>query len=387
MTTLESTARRNEPPRVEGLGAEQRPAKGASLRPIGMVRGAVCFLMIFGAGCFGPPALSHGATGDSGAYTNPVYAASMPDPSVIRHEGIYYAFGTTGNSRTPDGRIFTVLRSRNLVEWEALGGALKPPSPNRQVQYWAPEVVFHRDTFYLYYSMGGLEPEKFELRVATSSRPQGPYEDAGRRLLDCETNRFTIDAFPFRDDDGQWYLFYARNFTNSAPGQHPGTALVVDRLLDMTRLAGDCRVVVRARYDWTLFEAHRRMDVYGATFDWHTIEGPCVVKHAGRYYCFYSGANYQTDRYGVDYVVADHPLGPYTGQGDRARVLRSVPGHVRGPGHHSIVPGPHGQSQYLVYHAWDPAMRVRWMCLDQLLWTPEGPRGAGPSWTPQPAPR
>ena len=113
---------------------------------------------------------------------------------------------------------------------------------------------------------------------------------------------------------------------------HPGTAIVVDRLLDMTRLAGDCHVVVRARYDWTLYEANRRMDVYDATFDWHTIEGPCVVKHDGRYYCFYSGANYQTDRYGVDYVVADHPLGPYTGQGDHARVLHSVAGQSPRPG-------------------------------------------------------
>lgn len=40
------------------------------------------------------------------------------------------------------------------------------------------------------------------------------------------------------------------------------------------------------------------------------------------------GANYQTARYGVDYVVADHPLGPYTGQGDHARVLHSVPDKV-----------------------------------------------------------
>jgi GH43 family beta-xylosidase len=111
-----------------------------------------------------------------------------------------------------------------------------------------------------------------------------------------------------------------------------------------------------------------------------------VVKHDGRYCCFYSGANYQTARYGVDYVVADHPLGPYTGQGDHARVLHSVPDKVRGPGHHSIVPSPDGRSQYLVYHAWDPAMKVRWMCIDKLLWTPDGPRCDGPTWTPQPAP-
>jgi arabinan endo-1,5-alpha-L-arabinosidase len=319
-------------------------------------------------------------------YTNPVYAGSMPDPSVIRWHGFYYAFGTTGSERTPDGRIFKVLRSPNLVNWESLGGALVPPSPKRRVQYWAPEVTVSEGKFYLYYSMGGTEPEKFELRVAMSEQPEGPYVDSGKTLVDCETNRFTIDPFPFRDDDGQWYFYYARNFTNCPPGTYPGTALVVDRLLDMTRLAGDCQVVVRARYDWTLYQAHRRMDVYDATFDWHTIEGPCVVKHQGRYYCFFSGANYQTTRYGVDYVVADHPLGPYGDQGDHPRVLASIPGKVRGPGHHSIVPSPDGRSQYLVYHAWDADMKLRQMCIDKLVWAPEGPRGEGPTVTPQPAP-
>lgn len=87
--------------------------------------------------------------------------------------------------------------------------------------------------------MGGIEPEKFEIRVATSPRPEGPYVDIGHQLVDCESNRFTIDPFPFRDDDGQWHFFYARNFTNSALGEHPGTPIAVDRLIDMTSLAGD----------------------------------------------------------------------------------------------------------------------------------------------------
>jgi hypothetical protein len=50
------------------------------------------------------------------------------------------------------------------------------------------------------------------------------------------------------------------------------------------------------------------------------------------------------------------------------------------------VLSPDGRAQYLVYHAWDPAMQVRWMCIDKLIWTPVGPRGAGPTFTPQPAP-
>jgi len=320
-------------------------------------------------------------------YTNPVYAGSMPDPFVFRHRGVYYAFGTTGGERKDDGRIFTLLRSRDLVDWQELGGALTPPSADAAYQYWAPEVAEHDGTFYLYYSMGGKEEEKFEIRVATSDKPQGPYADAGVKLLDCENNRFTIDAHPFKDVDGQWYMFYARNYPEANDGAYPGTALAVARLVGMTKLEGECRTVVRARHPWTLYEANRRMDVYGKTFDqWHTIEGAFVRRHRGRYYCFYSGSNYQTADYGVDYVVANNVLGPYTGQGTEARVLKGIPGRVRGPGHHSIVVGPDGKTEYLVYHAWDPAMKVRQLCIDKLRWTPAGPRAAGPTFTPQSVP-
>jgi arabinan endo-1,5-alpha-L-arabinosidase len=318
-------------------------------------------------------------------YQNPVYTGDMPDPSVKRLGEYYYAFGTTGDRRLPDGRIFTILRSTNLVDWEELGGALVPPSDNRDYQYWAPEITEHGGKYYLYYAMGGVEPERFVNRVGISDKPQGPYVDSGKILTDCESNRFTIDPFPFRDDDGQWYFFYACNFPFESGDQHAGTGIAVDRLVDMTRLGCDRRVVVRAAHDWTLYESNRWMSVYGKTFTWHTIEGPCVLKHDGRVYCFYSGANWQTPRYGLDYVVAQSPLGPYTAGGESARVLHGIPGKVRGPGHNSVVTGPDKKTQYVLYHAWDAVMKRRQLCVDKLDWTPDGPRCI-PTTTPQPAP-
>ena len=317
-------------------------------------------------------------------YANPVYAGSMPDPGVLRHEGVYYAFGTTGRERKADGRVFTLLRSPDLVAWEELGGAVVPPSDDARYEYWAPEPAHHEGTFYLYYAMGGVEEEKFALRVATSLRPEGPYVDTGTPLVDCAGNRFTIDAHPYRDADGRWYLFYARNYPDAEGGFHPGTGLAVDRLVGMTRLAGECRTVLRARHPWTLYQANRRMDVYDRTFDWHTIEAPWVLRRDGRYYCFYSGSNWQTPHYGLDYAVADRVTGPYTGQGREARVLRGVAGRVRGPGHHSIVEGPDGRD-WVVYHAWNEAMTVRQLCIDPLAWTAAGPR-VTPTTGPRPAP-
>jgi beta-xylosidase len=220
--------------------------------------------------------------------------------------------------------------------------------------------------------------------VAVSDQPTGPYEDAGPLLPKSDPCSFAIDAHPFRDDDdGQWYLFYARDFLDFSAATRAGTALVVDRLVDMTRLSGDPKTVLRAKCDWQRFQANRPM--YGKVFDWHTLEGPCLRKHDGTYYCFYSGGCYQGEGYGVDYGTSPAVMGPYSDAGNEsgARVLRTVPGHVIGPGHHSIVLGPDDGTEFIVYHAWDPQMTGRRMHIDKLEWTNNGPRCAGPTWTEQ----
>lgn len=309
-------------------------------------------------------------------YTNPVYGGYLADPFAFRFEGAYYAVGTSAS----EGRVFPMLRSDDFVHWEPIGGALVRPSADLGGDFWAPEIAEFEGRFYLYYSVGWGDT-RHKLRVAVASDPHGPYEDAGVNLVDPQRHSFAIDASPFRDDDGQWYLFYARDFLDSENGARAGTALVVDRMISMTALAGEDRVVLRATHDWQRFMKDR--PIYGGVYDWHTLEGPSVRKHEGRYYCFYSGGRWESDTYGVDYAVADHPLGPWTDTSvGIPRVLKTVPGHVIGPGHNSIVTGPDG-NDYIVYHAWDMEKTARRMCIDKLEWTPDGPRCLGPTWTPQ----
>lgn len=319
----------------------------------------------------------------SASYTNPVYPEIFADPFVLLHDGLYYAYGTAPGA--PDGSQFPVLRSSDLVHWEALGHALVAPAGT---DFWAPEVAYHGGQFYMYYSAQGIGGADHQLRVATSAQPQGPFEDSGKVLVPDQP--FSIDAHPFCDADGQWYLFYSVDFL--APGdahQHDhrvGTGIVVDRLLDMTTVAGKPVTVTRPHADWHLFLAQRSM--YGQVFDWHTVEGAAVLRHEGRYYCFYSGGAWERENYGVSYVVADHPLGPYSRPPpeESAPLMRSKAGHVIGPGHNSFTTGPDGEP-WMVYHAWDTAMSGRRMCIDRLYWDGPRPCTQGPSWTAQSAPQ
>ena len=316
-------------------------------------------------------------------YENPVFDRSFADPFVWRSDGVYYAVGTgqpeaEGHAAS---RAFPLLTSTDLVHWRVLGEALVRPDPTLGDTLWAPEVACRGGEHFLYYSVGWADREH-QLRVAKADRPEGPYHDIGG-LTDLERCAFAIDPHPFRDTDGRDYLFYAVDFLYSEHGVRPGTALVVQELGGMTRLVGKPMTVARARWDWQRFAKDRPM--YGSVYDWHTLEGPAVILREGIYYCMYSGGCWQTPRYGVDYVTATKIDGPWTDEStaDGPRVLRGIDGRVLGPGHHSVVLGPNGIDPYVCYPAWDPGMPRRRMCIDRLVFTPEGPRCDGPSTGPR----
>ena len=304
----------------------------------------------------------------------PVFDEYFADPFVWRHGGEYFAIGTGEREASghPGEMVFPLLRSNDLREWERAGRALLRPDHSLGINFWAPEVVFAEGKFWLYYSTG-FGDTRHQLRVASSDTPLGPYQDRDCALLDPGSCPFAIDAHPFRDEDGQWFLFYARDFLDAENGLRPGTALKVARMKSMTELEDEGVVVLRARHDWQRFEANRLM--YGARYDWHTLEGPFVRKHGGHYYCFYSAGRWENETYGVDYAVAENVLGPYSSEGNEngPRLLRTISGQLIGPGHNSIVTAPNGDD-FIVYHAWDAPMRARRMFIDRLVWTSEGPR-------------
>ena len=309
-------------------------------------------------------------------YTNPVYPGYFADPFVLRVDDEYFAYGT---GSTPEGRVFEVLHSTDLVQWRSVGGALEPLADPTATTYWAPEVLAHDGRYFMYYSVGE-EDRHHVLRVAVADQPAGPFRDCDVALTPHE--QFAIDAHPFRDVDGALYLFYARDVLE---GERVGTSLAVDRLVDPTTLEGQPQTVLSATGDWQLFRAERTM--YGQVYDWYTLEGPFVRRHGDRYYCFYSGGAWEEDNYGVSYGVAEHPLGPWTEPAsDGPTILKSIDGRVIGPGHNSVVTGP-DDVDYVVYHAWDPARTGRRMCIDPLQWTPQGPVCDGPSYSPRPLPR
>jgi GH43 family beta-xylosidase len=310
-------------------------------------------------------------------YTNPVYRHASPDPFVLKYGGEYWCYFT---GLRPDGRAFGILHSTNLVRWREVGSALDP-LPGELPCYWAPEVTYENGRFYMYYSVG--DEERMTIRVAVAGRPNGPFVDSGHALT---TEKFAIDPHVLIDEDGAHYLFYAVDFLDY---ERIGTGVVCARLADPFTLAGPGRPVVRALYDWQIYDPHR--EAKGGV-RWHTVEGPFVLKHAGRYYMMFSGGNWQNQSYGVAYAVAEHLATPQEWRqivDGRATlpILRSLPQvGVIGPGHNSVVRGLNNCELYCAYHRWQPETEERVLAIDRMGWEGERLRVYGPSTGPQPVP-
>jgi hypothetical protein len=95
-----------------------------------------------------------------------------------------------------------------------------------------------------------------------------------------------------------------------------------------------------------------RVQIIENDLDWeaHLVEGMWVTKQGPKYYLFYAGNDFSTDRYGIGVAIADAPLGPY--QKMETPLLRSTE-EWWAPGHPSLVTAPDGRS-VLFLHAYLP---------------------------------
>jgi GH43 family beta-xylosidase len=310
----------------------------------------------------------------AGTYLNPVHPRDFPDPFVLKFAGEYFAYCT---GFWHDSRAFGVMRSRDLISWTELAGALAP-LPGEYPCYWAPEVSYRNGKFLMYYSVGN--ETLMQVRVAVADRPEGPFVDSDHRLTHEE---FAIDPHVFVDADGARYLFYATDFLTHT---HVGTGTVVDRMIDDFTLEGRPRPVTRARFDWQVYDPERK-EKKGVR--WHTVEGPFVLKRKGLYYEMFSGGNWQNVSYGVSYAVSDRVLRDeeWEQNADGVKVLpilRTVPEKVVGPGHNSVVRAPDNQQLFCVYHRWSEQGRV--LAIDRQEFVGDSLIVLGPTTTPQPAP-
>lgn len=260
-----------------------------------------------------------------GTFTNPLPVA-LADPSVLRHGGTYYLYGTSAPSQG-----FHCWTSPDLVHWEAHPFAYRRTSRSwGRDHFWAPCVVEYGGSFLMYYScVGPVRGGRTSHRicVARSDSPLGPFVDVRTPLLDL--GYATIDAEVFVDADGRGYLYFSRDIS-----ENPVSEVYAVRLTpDLLGVAGDPVRCVRPSQRWE-----------GGKWN----EAPCVFRHGDQYVMTYSARCFADPLYGVGYATAPSPMGPWT-KAQNNPILRRTD-DVSGPGHNCVTRSPDGRELLIVYH-------------------------------------
>jgi len=204
-------------------------------------------------------------------------------------------------------------------------------------------------------SWGGEHGLRECIGVATSRQPDQPFSAANKPIVCREFKSGVIDPDPFRDGH-RIYLFYKRD--GNCCGR--GSGLIVQNLTadGLQVSGGPIRLGVTNNQPW----------------EGDVVEAPTMFEHKGRYYLFFSGADYSGANYAIGYATCPSPTGPCQ-ESPRNPIVKSnfiAQPRVIGPGHQSVM--NYDRRTIIAYHAWQvlPGGKQgpsRYMHLGEVQWT------------------
>lgn len=280
---------------------------------------------------------------------NPIFQGWYADPEGTVMDGRYWIFPTFSAPYEQQLHL-DAFSSKDLVNWEKHERVLEQKNvPWLEKALWAPAIIEANGKYYLFFGGNDVhEGEVGGIGVAVSDRPEGPYKDAlGKPLINEIVNGAQpIDQFVFRDDDGQYYMFYGGW-----------------RHCNVCRLSPDLLSIVPWE-DGQKFHEVTPSEKY--------VEGPFMLKRGGKYYFMWSEGGWTGPDYCVAYAISDTPFGPFKRIG---KILERDETVARGAGHHSVIQVPGKDEYYIVYHRrpldeTDGNHRVT--CIDRLYFNPDG---------------
>ena len=187
---------------------------------------------------------------------------------VLDEGGVWHMFGITDLEpiRGMDGKFFAHATSPELLapQWQKQAHVLLVQYEEwGELHVWAPHVIKHNGTYYMYYCGGDDDHTKYKIHLATS-----------QDLMHWErhpANPMVVDGFDARDPmilryEEDWIMYYTATSEPSG-GYHVVAAVTSKDLIHW----GDKRVVFQ----------HPKQGTYGGP-----TESPFVVSYRGKYYLF-----------------------------------------------------------------------------------------------------
>ena len=260
----------------------------------------------------------------NGTYTNPVINADYSDPDVCAGpDGDDYYMTASSFQCTPG---LPILHSRDLVNWEIVGYALKELYTGdaaltkhfSTVQHgngvWAPSIRYHDGEYYIYWG----DPDFGVYMVKTRGGDPAGEWDAPLCVI---RGTGYIDTTPLWDDDGRCYL--VNGWANSR-SKYASVLTVRELSADGTRAIGQPVIV----FD-------------GNGTENRTCEGPKFYKRDGYYWIMCPAGGVPT---GFQLAMrSKSPYGPY----EHKVVLAQGKTDINGPHQGGWVHTKYGEDWFL----------------------------------------
>lgn len=144
--------------------------------------------------------------------TNPVFDGWYADPEGVVFGDKYWIYPTY-SAPFEQQLYMDAFSSPDLVHWRKHPKVLSVENISwLRNALWAPAVIEANRKYYFYFGANNIyhESEVGGIGVAVADRPEGPFKDAlGKPLIGKIVNGAQpIDQFVFKDDDGQYYMYY-----------------------------------------------------------------------------------------------------------------------------------------------------------------------------------
>lgn len=275
----------------------------------------------------------------NGTYTNPVINADYSDPDVCVAGEDYYLTASSFNC-IPG---LPILHSKDLVNWEIVGHAVKELEPKQEFDrpshgngVWAPSIRYHNGEFYIYWG----DPD-YGVFIVKTKDPAGEWS----KPLCVIPGKGLIDTTPLWDDDGRCYLVNA--YANSR-SRFASVIAIRELSADGTKPIGNPVII----YDGNGTESR-------------TCEGPKIYKRDGWYWVMFPAGGVPT---GFQVAMrSKSPFGPY----ESKVVLAQGKTKINGPHQGAWVHTKFGEDWFL--HFQDKEAYGRVVHLQPVTWKDNWP--------------
>lgn len=275
----------------------------------------------------------------NGTYTNPVINADYSDPDVCVAGEDYYLTASSFNC-IPG---LPILHSKDLVNWEIVGHAVKELEPKQEFDWpshgngiWAPSIRYHNGEFYIYWG----DPD-YGVFMVKAKDPAGEWS----KPLCVIPGKGLIDTTPLWDDDGRCYLVNA--YANSR-SRFASVIAIRELSADGTKPIGNPVII----YDGNGTESR-------------TCEGPKIYKRDGWYWVMFPAGGVPT---GFQVAMrSKNPFGPY----ESKVVLAQGKTKINGPHQGAWVHTKFGEDWFL--HFQDKEAYGRVVHLQPVTWKDNWP--------------